>query len=261
MLSNTALKKVYACIADCDELIKGRYLFAENIIAKILNDIGESEEIYDLIASCMKDFNFDRELNKAKNKLPTSNGFFIMPESRALVLPFVFCLLVDIKDGKINFSELLKTYFTTNEKGAYENFIDIVIAPFKQALIYCFGLEKLSESQHENVAEDKTNEPSLQDMQQIEVPMQDNQKIETYTQNIQRAACEIIAASETEKKIKAIVRDDINYIAQAIVLACEEKQIKYLNPLIISLYYLLIEIKPLKFLAKELKQHLIEVYS
>ena len=54
MLSDTALKNVQACLASCDELINGRFIFAENIIAKILQNISDSKEIYDLIAECMQ---------------------------------------------------------------------------------------------------------------------------------------------------------------------------------------------------------------
>ena len=111
MLSDTALKNVQAVLSSLDELVCGKFIFAENIIAKILVNISESDEIYELISECMKNFNFDREFNRAKVKMPTKNGYFVMPESRAVILPLVFCMFVDIRDRKINFRELLDQYF------------------------------------------------------------------------------------------------------------------------------------------------------
>ena len=39
MLSDTALRNIQACLASLDELSEGKFIFAENIIKKILTNI------------------------------------------------------------------------------------------------------------------------------------------------------------------------------------------------------------------------------
>ena len=172
MLSDSALKNVHACIASCDELINGRFIFAENLIAKILQNISDSKEIYELIAECMQNFNFDREFNRAKVKLPTKDGYFVMPESKAIVLPLVFCIFVDIRDKKLNFHEFLKNYFTSEDMNEFENFAQTVVVPFKEAIKYCFDLDNQSHSLDAPKVEEQEKHDEKEDDEQKPKPKQ-----------------------------------------------------------------------------------------
>lgn len=274
MLSDKALKNVQACISLCDELICGRFIFAENIISQILQRISESDEIYNLIAECMKNFNFDKEFNKAKVKMPTKDGYFIMPESKATILPLVFCILVDIRDRKINFNDFLKTYFKCDDCSEFENFSKTVIVPFKDTLIYCFELDKitpieeysLSIEEKDNQKEDKKeieDEPESKEFEEEErvSSRQDQEKTNSFLMNVKLVAKQMLQELNTDKHLKSELKDDAIYLLNCLTDCAEGCDIKNLSAYIVSLGYVVKPIKSLRFLIKEMRQYLIDYYD
>ncbi len=269
MLTDKALKDVRACLASCDELINGRFIFAENIISKILQNISDSPEIYGLIAECMKNFNFDREFNRAKVKLPTKDGYFIMPESKAIVLPLVFCILVDIRDKKINFHEFLKNYFTSENISEFENFAQTLILPFKNAIMYCFDIDENKSETVKNLEEEgdkqaENNEEQLQDVKEEEPNKEDeevNQKVDWFTSGVSIVAKQMMDELQFDKKVQSELKSDALYLLNAILNCCEKKDTNNLSAYIVAVEYVFKPIKSLKFLTKELKAKLIEFYQ
>lgn len=129
-------------ILSCNELIDGKFILADSKISKILKDITESKEVYNLLSECMANFNFEREFIRAKIKLPTKPGYFKMPDEKYKILPMVFCILVDISKHKIDFQSFLKDYFSVEDGkiSEYENFANEVIKPFRNAISDMFEL-------------------------------------------------------------------------------------------------------------------------
>ena len=109
MITLEEYSKINNLINSCDELIAGKFILSEYKISKILKDIGESQEVYKLLSSCMQNFNFEREFSRAQISLPRKK--FVLPQEPEKLLPFVFCLLVDLNKGKINLNAFLNTYY------------------------------------------------------------------------------------------------------------------------------------------------------
>ncbi len=268
MLTDKALKDVMACISSCDELINGRFIFAENIITKILQNISDSPEIYELIAECMKNFNFDREFNRAKVKLPTKDGYFIMPESKAIVLPLVFCILVDIRDKKLNFHEFLKNYFTSENISEFENFAQTLIVPFKNAMMYCFDIDENQSETVKKLGDDEDNQEQ-NDEEQLQPTKEEfnvedevaNQKIDWFTSGVDIVVKQMFEELKADKKVNADLKSDALYLLNAILNCCEKKDTNNLSAYIVAVAYVFKPIKSLKFLTKELKAKLIEFYQ
>ena len=274
MLSDTALRNIQACLASLDELSEGKFIFAENIIKKILTNISQSDEIYDLISECMKSFNFDREFNRAKVKMPTKDGYFVMPENRAVVIPLVFCILVDIRDQKINFGEFLTTYFKNEKMSEYENFAQVVIAPFKQALLYCFDMENQSGQVHiddlqkqkkEQQEKEKKEEARMQKQeeikQQIQQKSEETIKLEMFFTNIKNICNQIISIINQERKIKPEIKDDCEYLVRCIIDNTEKQDINNIAALVVAGEYVFKNVKNLRFVAKELREQIIKLYD
>lgn len=268
MLKDKALKNVQAFLSSCDELINGRFIFAENIIAKILQDISESDEIYSLIADCMKNFNFDKEFNRARVKLPTKDGYFIMPESRAIVLPLVFCILVDIRDKKINFNEFLRNYFMSEEINEFENFAQTIIVPFKQAVAYCFDItdEVKVDEQPEETNQTKEDQIMIEEIVRKEPELTPSEKIIDRDTKMFFDAIEIISRQmidelKNDKKVKQDLRDDVEYLINNMIDCCNVYDLRNVSAYIVAVSYITKSIKSLKFLSQELKYKLTELYS
>lgn len=275
MLNDKALKGVQACLSDLDELSAGRFIFAENMIGKVLQDISESPEIYGLIAECMKSFNFDKEFNRAKVKLPTKDGYFMMPESKAIVLPLVFCILVDIRDNKLNMRDFLKNYFQSEEIGEFENFSKTVIKPFRDAISYCFGMKDNS-TQQENKDDEELEQKAIQ-VEQKEVENEEerqqkiqeeikteklkNEKDNQFFEKIIRISNQMLEAIELEKHIKQDIKDDLVYLINNLISCAKNGDINNVSAFIVALNYIAKSVKNLRFLYMELKSDLAEYFE
>lgn len=274
MLNDKALKSVQACLSDLDELSAGRFIFAENMIGKVLQDISESPEIYGLIAECMKSFNFDKEFNRAKVKLPTKDGYFMMPESKAIVLPLVFCILVDIRDKKLNLRDFLKNYFQSEDIGEFENFSRTVIKPFKDAILYCFGMQN-NENQETKQDEEleqkamqveqnaKENEEERQQKVKEEIKNEKlrNEKDNQFFEKIIRISNQMLEAMELEKHIKPELKDDLVYLINNLISCAKNDDINNVSAFIVALNYIAKPVKNLRFLYMELKSDLTEYFE
>ena len=274
MLNDKALKSVQACLSDLDELSAGRFIFAENMIGKVLQDISESPEIYGLIAECMKSFNFDKEFNRAKVKLPTKDGYFMMPESKAIVLPLVFCILVDIRDKKLNLRDFLKNYFQSEDIGEFENFSRMVIKPFKDAISYCFGMQN-NENQETKQDEEleqkamqveqnaKENEEERQQKVKEEIKNEKlrNEKDNQFFEKIIRISNQMLEAMELEKHIKPELKDDLVYLINNLISCAKNNDINNVSAFIVALNYIAKPVKNLRFLYMELKSDLTEYFE
>ncbi len=260
MLSDRALRNVQACLASCDELINGRFIFAENIIAKILQNISDSKEIYDLIAECMQSFNFDREFNRAKVKLPTKDGYFVMPDSKAIVLPLVFCIFVDIRDKKLNLHEFIKNYFTSENMNEFENFAQTVVVPFKEAIAYCFDLDNNKNQPKSEGKSDVpiTNDISLPNHVEIEDDHSNLSKLMKDTSIILKQMQDELHA---DKKTKENLKKDLDYFILCMQDCIKKLDIKNLSAYVVGLTYMTNKAHSLRFLVSDLKQKLGEYYS
>ena len=267
MLSDRALKNVQACLASCDELINGRFIFAENIIAKILQNISDSKEIYDLIAECMQNFNFDREFNRAKVKLPTKDGYFVMPESKAIVLPLVFCIFVDIRDKKINFHEFVKDYFTSENMNEFENFAQTVVVPFKEAIAYCFDLDGNKQTQNDksqynensNQVDSDTKVETVQIVQSSSTSQGGN--LSKFMDEASIILGQMKDELSSDKKIKENLKNDLEYFILCMQDCIKKLDIKNLSAYVVGLTYMTNKAHSLRFLVADLKQKLGEYYS
>ena len=76
MISNKGLVGISAFMSSCDDLINGKFIFAGNKVANILKAISDSPELYEVIAECLKDYNYEKEFGRAKVKLPTKKCTF-----------------------------------------------------------------------------------------------------------------------------------------------------------------------------------------
>lgn len=144
----------------CNEFINGKFILADIKISKILKSIAGSEDIYNLLAECMLNFDFETELKKCCVKNATESGSFCLPNETYKLIPIVFCLLVQIDSKRIDFNYFLKTQFpyAKGQNEEYEKFSSNVVVPFRDAIAELFGISTEVRKQQEVV-----EEPSLID--------------------------------------------------------------------------------------------------
>ncbi|MEG1751527.1 MAG: hypothetical protein RR140_00930 [Clostridia bacterium] len=241
-------------VKSCNEMIDGKFILADNKIANILNNIASSKQIFNLLSDCVENFNFSKEFARAKVKSPTKAGTFILPDKKEVLLPLVFCLLVEIENGTLDFRTFLNDFFATEVNGltGYSRFSKEVIQPFKLAIQNSveFASNNLTQQKKENNLEIKQENAFV------------NSKEEKYVKDVLRVVFEMLSVLDSEgKKINVEVKDDAKYVLGALKFACENKSIKFVNALIISVEYLTMQIKCFRFLSHELKGLMVDFYS
>ena len=262
MISIEEVAKINNLINSCDELVNGKFILSEYKIAKILKDIGESKEVYKLLAQCMQNFNFDREFSRAEISLPRKK--FVMPEEPEKILPFVFCLLMEINNKKINLNSFLNEYYADEENvDPFTKFADSVVKPFRD-IIYNYFKEEENNEQEDNKQEQSTNNPPTQNNNQLEQEHKEEKdeeelEIENFFNECENICKDILSELQYERK-KDLV-DDAKYVVETMITACEEKNFRTLSALIISFGAMSENLKSIRFLTRELKNILISFFG
>lgn len=116
----------------CDKMIDSKYIMIDKRIADILKSIAECKPVYNLIAECMINFNFDKQFKNG-----TMGNEFMIPEDPKDLVAFVFCLLNCLDDKKININDLLMRYYSRdNQISSYSQFNNHVILQFRNAVYF-----------------------------------------------------------------------------------------------------------------------------
>ena len=253
MISNKGLVSISAFMSSCDDLINGKFIFAGNKVANILKAINESPELYEVIAECLKDFNYEKEFGRAKIKLPTKKGTFKMPEENISKIPLVFCMLVEIQEGKIDFKQFLADYFDTDEeKSQFEIFAEQVIIPFKNAISYLFDIEGQNKFKPQPKEEPKHQH-------EIFKPVQKNSKVEEFNTTV-KEICEDLLEELQVIKVKEEIAEDIKYLVDSVKKEIERNNQKLVNPLIIGSIYAIKQVRKLRFYERRFRDAMEELY-
>lgn len=126
-------------VNSCDDMIKGKFIMADNKISKILNAIANNEKLYKLVCDCVNGYNFPKEYEKAYNE--SENGLFETSREIKKNIAFVMCLFVEVDQHRIKFYDFINRFFKNAGAGnEYEEFVKKMLIPFKEGIIAQYNL-------------------------------------------------------------------------------------------------------------------------
>lgn len=237
-----------------DELIGGKFILFDAKAGIFLKIIASSEALYGLFAKHLVDYDFFSTLKLAEeyNKI---QGRFFIPEGDNEILAFVFCLILEVNNGKINLQNFINNnFFSPNGYNySYLNFARSILVPFKVALMSELGVE---ESDSNNAAEEQM-EMEMNDIETIDNASEDK----ILFANLLFAINELHAKVYNDKKIKQEVKDEEYIVMLGLIEAVKLENMKVINALIISLEYVLGKQKTVKDEYNEVKNCMIEIYE
>lgn len=253
-ISDEEKNKITAFSEAVDDMINGKFILADIKISKILKAIAQSKELYNLLAECLLNFNFEREFEIAKN-----NGYndksFKMPEESYKKIAFVFCFLVEVDNKKIAFYDFITNYFGSNNGSTaeYKAFAEQMLLPFKHEILARFDF---SES-----VETAPNHPIQQQ------PVKQEKQATTKINNLAALEAQIVSCIgelkmelELTTKVKENKRVDILQYLNAIIEAVKIKNMKIINALLIALDKEISKVKPLKDAYAKFTSLVIKLY-
>ena len=239
----------------CNDFIDGKFILADIKIAKILRAISNSQNLYDLIAECMINYDFQRAFDSAK--IGSKNAVFSLPKENHKIIPFVFCLLVEIDSKRLNFNEFLSTQFpiANNQNEEYFAFGKSVIIPFRDAIANVFDVKvysqnnvveeqkniidlKLDEIQNENTQTEDVEDDSTEDIspyveESIKKHNQEEEELSLLFDRVVRLSG--ILDDKLLYVRNPLKKSNISLIIDALYEACSIKSVKIVVALVMSL--------------------------
>lgn len=227
------LKEIKLFIDSCDEMLESKFILVDKRIGDVLKSIAKTKQVYNLMATCLSGFNFDKEW-----KMATTQGKeLVLPMEEKKAIAFVFCLLNAIDDKKININEVLQKYFSCDDCiSSYKLFCQKVILPFK-VLVVGQLYEKQEKVVVENIIIDTEREEEL--MKRLVFLIKD---FKSYIAGLKRI------------KKSSISKDDIMQVLNHIIELCETRNV-------ISLPALMVGVRACVCADKELVRRLVEIDS
>lgn len=278
MIVNDSEKiKILDFIACCDDFTNGKFLLVDSKINNLLKKIGESDALYNLFQEVLTNYNFEKEFSHAQLKFVGKPAKFEMPTEPYKILPLVFCMLVKIQDKSLDFPTFLKTYFSGEGEELLE-FSRQVIVPFRNIIATVFEVPVESKVEpfvmpDENSAQAKLNLPKKEVVEQKEENMDkefeivENEEeyeevdLTKYFVEIKKLINDMMTEIDYMHRLKKEIKEDAYLILDAMLDACDMQDLKILNGLIAGFEYVAPSIKNIKFLYKELKKILLDMYE
>ncbi|MDR1906307.1 MAG: hypothetical protein LBQ27_05300 [Clostridiales bacterium] len=128
--------------AACRDLMSTKLILSSGKIAEILKVIATNDILKNVVADCMVDFNYERELKNCYYDFGSKLRFRLPPSSKKVVA-LVVNLLYDFDSGAINFVEFITNSFhDVRSEDSYKNFGDNVLTPFLEHANKLIFLEK-----------------------------------------------------------------------------------------------------------------------
>lgn len=270
--------KILEFIACCDDFASGKFLLIDSKINNILKKIGESDALYNLFQEILVNYNFEKEFSHSQIKFIGKPPKFELPSEPYKILPLVFCMLVKIQDKSLDFPTFLKTYFAGENDELYE-FAQKVIIPFRNIISAVFEIpigdkfvnvepvEEASAHAKLNIQkkqEETINKEEVMDKEfEIANDQEEYEEVEltNYFDELKKLINDMMTEIDYMPRLKKEVKEDAYLILDAMLSACELQDLKILNGLIAGFEYIAPSIKSIKFLYKELKKVLLDVYE
>ena len=225
-------------------------VFANHFISDILHSIADNEDIYNLIAKCMVNFDFIAEWQKSAlgNRID-------LPIDESKRIAFIFCMLNNIDDKNLDINKILEHYFSYDEDvNPYELFKTIVIEEFvtliMQELNISFDDENTNEEEEpisDELEEENENSSEEEKEEQIDIDAELEKMLEIVLQ------MKKMIRGVKHFWFRKVTKTELISIVSTLEYAIKTKELEYFYALVLSIKYLTKSIRNVRELANNLE--------
>lgn len=245
-------------VIECNDMLTGKFLDLNKRLDKFLTVMTKSEDLLDFLADCLAEFDEEKEFSKAFATDKSGNVKVTIPSDDKKKAGLFVTIFNDIINNKINANQFLETYFVDKKMTSMQNFLDKVIRPYRDVICKYFEVspsvtlddirKQLEEERMQQVEEEKQVE--VEELPHLQELMNETIKL----------ANQILAMLKFEKK-KTDLLDDIEFIANSIIKACEVGDLMIVNGLVVGLNYASRKMKGIKNLVTDLNDMILDYYE
>ncbi len=253
-------------VIECNDILTGKFFDLSRRLEKFLNVMTQSEDVLELLADSLVDFDeaeefskafsFDRKTGAVKISLPTD-------DKKRLALSVT--LFNDIVNEKLNANQFLETFFQGNKNTSIQNFLDKVIRPFRDILCKIFEvpttISVLDLKKHEQelkLAQEQKNAEELEELE--EEKEEEFPHLSELMQEIKKSCGQILALISFERKHDDML-DDVEFVTNGIAKACDDGDLMIVNALVIGLSYVAKKFKNARHIIEDMKTLILNYYD
>ncbi len=245
-------------VLECNDILSGKFLDLSKRLEKFLTVMTDSEDLIDFLADCLVDFDDEEELAKAFSLDKSSNARVYLPSDDKKRLALTVTIFNGISNGKINTNQFLETYFKDRKTTVMQNFLEKIIKPYRDLICKYFEISpdltqddiqrELEEERQEKIEEEKR------------LAAEQFPHLDELMEEIIKVCNQIMSLLKFEKH-RTDVLDDVEFVVNSIIKACEVKDLMVVNGLVIGLNYVSKKFKNIRNFVKELNDMIYNYYE
>ena len=239
-------------VLDCNNMLSGKFFDLTKRLEKLLDVMGESDDILDLLADCMDGFDEDAEFDKAFSLDKKTGATKVsIPSDDKKRLALGVTLFNNLVSKKINENRFLETYFQDRKLTPTQNFLEKVLKPYRDSICKILAVNpEITEIEVKKHAEELEPEEVKEEFPHL------NELLE----EISKSCNQILSLLKFEKR-RTDNLDDAEFVIGAILKECENKDLMVINGLIIGLSYVTKKFKNVKHLVEGLNDLVLNYYD
>ncbi len=246
-------------VVECNDMLSGKFLNLTKRLDKFLTVLTKSDDILDFLKDCLDDFDDEEEFEKTFSlDKRTGSARMSIPTDDKKRLALSTTIFNNLTNGKLNANQFLETYFQNKKATPIQNFLDLIVRPYRDLICKYFEIspsitaddimkqieaEKIQQKEEEKEAEE-AQFPHLDEIL-VEVIKNCNQ---------------ILALLKFEKK-RTDNLDDVEFVVNSIIKACEKRDLMVVNGLVIGLNYASKKFKNIRHLVTDLNDLIYDYYE
>ncbi len=247
-------------VVACNDMLSGKFLDLNKRLDKFLSVLTKSEDILDLLGECLDGFDEDTEFAKAfALDKKTGSAKVNLPVEDDKRLALCTTIFNDIINDKLNANQFLETYFKDNKITSMQNFLNKIIRPYRDTICKLFELSP--DLTIEDINKFK-EEAKIEQQEENEIVKEEDEfpHLDELLNEINKTCNQILSMLKFEKK-RTDVLDDVEFIVNSILKACDRKDLMVINGLVIGLNYVSKKFKSIKSFVSDLNNMIYDYYE
>lgn len=246
-------------VVACNDMLSGKFLDLNKRLDKFLAVMTQSEDVLDLLAECLDEFDEEAEFSKAfSTDRKTGNVRVEIPVDEKKRLALTVTIFNDLINGKLNANQFLETYFQDKKLTPMQNFLEKVVKPYRDLICKFFALDTniTVEDVKRQIEEEKVLKKEEEEREETE----QFPNLDQLLSSIVQTSNQILAILKFEKK-RTEMLDDLEFVVSSIIQACEKRDLMVINGLVIGLNYVSKKFKNVRHLVEDLNNRIYDYYE
>ena len=167
-------------------------------------------------------------------------------------------VLNNLASGKLNSTKFLQTFFQDKKTPALKNFLEKIIRPYRDLICKYFEIDPIISAVE--VQRSAMQQQKVQKQEEVLPEKEQFPGLDNLMQCLEKTCNQILALLKFEKK-RTDVLDDVEFVTNSILAACEKKNLMVVNGLVIGLNYVSKKFKSVRHLVEDLNELIYDYYD